>query len=279
MLNNKNVLISGGTGSLGNALVELIAKTYTPNKVIIFSRCEYKQYLMAQKYDFPWLRFFLGDVRDKDRIAEAVNGVDYVIHAAALKQIPATEYNPTEAVKTNITGSLNVIEACKQKDVKRAVLISTDKAVHPVNLYGATKLTAEKLFLAANSFNKTKFSFVRYGNVLNSRGSVIEKFLKLKEEGIHEFPITDERMTRFWITLEDAAQLVLNALKTKEPKIIPRLPSMRMIDVARAIDPDCTFKVIGIRPGEKIHEWLDEGYSSVGNTAWLTKAELLEKIS
>ncbi|KKM22425.1 hypothetical protein LCGC14_1625470 [marine sediment metagenome] len=278
MLNDKTVFLTGGTGSLGHALVELIAKKFTPRKVIIFSRDELKQHEMNQQYDFPWLRYFLGNVRDAKRVSDVMTGVDYVVHAAALKQIPSIEYNPTEGVKTNVTGTMNVIDACVANGVKKAVLISTDKAVHPVNLYGATKLTAEKLFLAANNFNKTRFSFVRYGNVLNSRGSVIEFFVKLKEQGVKEFPITDMIMTRFWITLEDAAELVLRALKSSEQKIIPRLPSMGMADVARAIDPGCTFKVIGVRPGEKLHEALDEGYSSDKNDVWLSAEELREKL-
>jgi UDP-N-acetylglucosamine 4,6-dehydratase len=278
MLTSKIILITGGTGSLGHAIVELIAKKFTPRKVIIFSRDELKQYEMNEQYDFPWLRFFLGNVRDAKRVSGVMAGVDYVVHAAALKQIPAIEYSPTEGVKTNVNGTMNVIDACIANDVKKAVLISTDKAVHPVNLYGATKLTAEKLFLAANSYHKTRFSFVRYGNVINSRGSVIELFMKLKRKGVREFPITDMKMTRFWITLEDAAQLVLNALKSNAQKIIPRLPSMEMADVARAIDPGCTFKVIGVRPGEKMYEMLDEDYSSDTNDDWLSSEELREKL-
>lgn len=277
MLNDKTVLLTGGTGSLGHALVELIAKKFTPRKVIIFSRDELKQHRMSQEYDHPWLRFFLGNVRDGKRLKDVTAGVDYVVHAAALKQIPIIEYNPTEAVKTNVNGTMNVIDACVANNVKKAVLISTDKACQPINLYGATKLTAEKLFLAANSYNKTRFSFVRYGNVLNSRGSVIELFLKLKRAGIRDFPITDVDMTRFWITLEEAAQLVLNALKSSATKIIPRLPSMKMTDVAYAIDMGCTFKIIGIRPGEKLHEALEEGYTSDKNEL-MTIKEFREKL-
>ncbi|KKM74066.1 hypothetical protein LCGC14_1404140, partial [marine sediment metagenome] len=213
----KKILISGGTGSLGNALVGKICTDYEPEKLIIFSRDEYKQKVMAEKFDYyPCLRFFLGDVRDSTRLKEVCRDVDIVIHAAALKQIPTLEYNPTEAIKTNVDGTVNIVEACIYCGVSKAVLISTDKAVNPVNLYGATKLCAEKVFLAANSFNKTKFSVVRYGNVLNSRGSVIEHFLKLKKAGIKEFPITDERMTRFWLTLEEASELVINSLSNGE---------------------------------------------------------------
>ena len=279
MLNEKTILITGGTGSLGHALIELIAKKFTPHKVIIFSRDELKQHQMNQQYDYPWLRFFLGNVRDGKRVSDVIAGVDYVVHAAALKQIPAIEYNPTEGVKTNVQGTMNVIEACVANDVKKAILISTDKAVHPVNLYGATKLCAEKLFVAANAYNKTRFSFVRYGNVLNSRGSVIELFLKLKAQGVREFPVTDLDMSRFWLTLEEAAGLVLRGLKSNLTKIIPRLPSMMMRDVAKAIDPHCVIKVTGVRPGEKIDEMLDEGYSSGTNDFWLTTKELRNKLN
>ena len=290
MLNNKKVLISGGTGSLGNALVGKICTDYKPEKLIIFSRDEYKQKLMAEKFDYyPCLRFFLGDVRDAKRLKEVCRDVDIVIHAAALKQIPTLEYCPTEAIKTNVNGTVNVVDACIACGVNKAVLISTDKAVNPVNLYGATKLCAEKIFLAANSFNKTKFSVIRYGNVLNSRGSVVEHFLKLKEQGIKEFPITDERMTRFWITLEEASSLVLSALNGQRfdngvsidiPNVyISSIPSMRIVDVARAIEPECTFKITGIRPGEKLHESLSPAYSSDKNGWWLTPEELRRKLN
>ena len=279
MLNNEKILITGGTGSLGNALVGKICTDYKPEKLIIFSRDEYKQKIMAEKFeDVPCLRFFLGDVRDLKRLKEVCQDVDIVIHAAALKQIPKLEYNPTEAIKTNVDGTVNVVEACIACGVDKAVLISTDKAVNPVNLYGATKLCAEKVFLAANSFNKTKFSVVRYGNVLNSRGSVIEHFLKLKEQGVKEFPITDERMTRFWITLEEASELVVSSLKNGELLTIPRIPSMKITDLARAIQPACTFKFIGIRDGEKMHESLKENYTSDTNEWWLTAEELRRKI-
>ena len=289
MLNNKKILIAGGTGSLGNALVEKM-RGYNIEKLIIFSRDEYKQKLMAEKFkDIPYLRFFLGDVRDIGRLKEVCRDVDIVIHAAALKQIPTLEYNPTEAIKTNVNGTVNVVEACIAYGVDKAVLISTDKAVNPINLYGATKLCAEKIFLAANSYNKTKFSVVRYGNVINSRGSVIEHFLKLKEKGIKEFPITDERMSRFWITLEEASSLVLSALNGQRfdngvsidiPNVyISSIPSMRIVDVARAIEPECTFKITGIRPGEKLHESLSPAYSSDTNGWWLTPEELRRKLN
>lgn len=298
MLNDKRILITGGTGSLGNALVEKFCAEYHPDKLIIFSRDEFKQSLMQKKYDYDCLRYFIGDVRDLRRLKQACNNVDIVIHAAALKQIPAIEYNPTEAVRTNIDGTVNVIEACIENNIKKAVFISTDKACSPINLYGATKLCAEKLWLAANSFNKTLFSVVRYGNVINSRGSVIEHFLKLKAEGIKEFPITDRRMTRFWITLEEAVKLVIGTLDMNWSKYpcIPHIPSMKITELAKAIEPDCTFKEIGIRPGEKLHEVLaakneqvhygygwsghqsNDTYTSDTNDQWMTKEELREKL-
>lgn len=277
-LDGAKILITGGTGSLGNALVDEIARLFKPHKVIIFSRDECKQHHMACKYEsLPWLRFLVGDVRDKDRLDWVARGADYVIHAAAMKQIPTCEYNPLEAIKTNITGSANVVEACLHNEIKRAVLVSTDKAFQPQNLYGATKMAAERLFLAANSYQKTQFRMIRYGNVLASRGSVVELFLNLKERGIHEFPITHPDMTRFWFTLPQAAQAVLMILtmpKGSAPIYIPRLPSMRTTDLAKAIDPDCTFKIIGRRPGEKLHEMLCDGYSSDRNSWFLTQNDL-----
>lgn len=280
MLNNKKILVTGGSGSLGHKLVERLCAEYRPDKLIIFSRDEYKQSLMQRQYDFDCLRYFIGDVRDLRRIKQVCKDVDVVIHAAALKQIPAMEYNPTEAIKTNVDGTVNVIEACLSDNVKKAVFVSTDKAVNPINLYGASKMCAEKLWLAANSFNKTHFTVVRYGNVINSRGSVIESFLKLKEKGIKEFPITDKRMTRFWITLEEAVDLITIALEGGEISnvYIPKVPSMTIVDVAKAIEPDCTFREIGIRPGEKLNESLTEDYHSDSNEWWMTPEELREKI-
>lgn len=250
------LLITGGTGSLGNKLVEYYHDKFS--KIIIYSRDEFKQFEMAKKYkDYDNVRFFIGDVRDKDRLKYACRGVDVVIHTAALKQVPAMEYNPIEAIKTNILGSSNVIESCIENDVKKAVLISTDKACQPVNLYGATKLAAEKLFISANNYNKTRFNCVRYGNVIGSRGSVIPTFIGLKDKGVTEFPITDLQMTRFWITLSQAVKLVDVALEDGKPEIyIPQIPSAKMTDIARYISPQCTFKEIGIRPGEKLHESL-----------------------
>ena len=277
-MNNKKILITGGSGSLGHKLVERICTEYSPDKLIIFSRDEYKQSLMQKQYDYDCLRYFIGDVRDLRRLRQVCMDVDIVIHAAALKRIPALEYNPTEAIRTNVDGTTNVMEACIADNVTKAVFISTDKAVNPVNLYGSTKLCAEKIWLAANSFNKTSFTVVRYGNVINSRGSVIELFLKLKAKGIKEFPITDKRMTRFWITLDEAVDLIFLALEGGKKLNIPTVPSMTICDVARAIDPDCTFKEIGIRPGEKMHEILDKGYTSDTNEDWMTAEELREKV-
>lgn len=277
-LDNSVVLISGGTGSLGNELVNQINQFYKPKKVIIYSRDELKQSQMAAKYkDIEWLRFFIGDVRDYDRLLWSCNEVDYVIHAAAMKRIQACEYAPLEAIKTNIIGSSNVVRACIEKNVKRAVLVSTDKSPDAKNLYGATKFAAEKLFIAANSYNRTRFRLIRYGNVLGSRGSVAELFLKLKSQGIKEFPITSPECTRFWITIEQAAQAVMTIVTAPDnsaPIYIPKLPSMKITDLARAIEPDCTFKFIGLTPGEKIHEKLCDGYTSDKNDWWLTAEDV-----
>jgi len=262
MLNNKVVLITGGTGSFGQAFTKIILERYKPKKVIIFSRDEFKQHEMAKHFSKREhnIRFFLGDIRDKDRLERAFDGVDYVVHAAALKQVPALEYNPMEAVKTNVLGANNIVEAALNKNVKRVVALSTDKAVNPINLYGATKLVAEKIFIDANAYGggRTDFSVVRYGNVIASRGSVIELFLDLKNKGISEFPITDERMTRFWMTINQSVELVIKALEeTKGGEIfVPRIPSMKLVDLARAIDLKCVFRITKIRAGEKMHEVL-----------------------
>jgi UDP-N-acetylglucosamine 4,6-dehydratase/5-epimerase len=262
MLNNKVVLITGGTGSFGHKFTEIVLKRYKPEKLIIFSRDEFKQYEMAKIFPiekYP-IRYFLGDIRDRYRLCRAFEGVDYVIHVAALKQVPALEYNPTEAVKTNVLGADNIIDAAIEANIKKVIVLSTDKAVNPVNLYGATKLVAEKLFVAARDYagGRVKFSVVRFGNVLASRGSVIPIFLSLKKQGIKEFPITDARMTRFWMLLEEAVEFVLKTLAVAEggEVFVPKIPSMKIGDLARAIDPTCTFKIVGIRPGEKIHETL-----------------------
>jgi UDP-N-acetylglucosamine 4,6-dehydratase (inverting) len=262
MLNDKTILVTGGTGSFGNRFIWRILTEFKPRKVIIYSRDEYKQYIMKQKMSkfSDELRFFLGDIRDKDRLYRAFEEVDYVIHAAALKQVPALEYNPTEAVKTNVIGADNIVDAAIDRNVEKVVAISTDKAVNPINLYGASKLVAEKIFIAANAYagGRVKFSVVRYGNVVGSRGSVVPFFMELKNKGQKEFPITDERMTRFWITLDEGVDLVLKALECCQggETFVPKIPSMRITDLARAIEPKCRFKFIGIRPGEKLHEVL-----------------------
>ncbi len=249
----KTILITGGTGSLGKKLTERILKC-KPKKLIIFSRDEFKQSEMMKDFSEP--RYFLGDVRDLSRLNQALAGVDYVVHAAALKQVPALEYNPEEAIKTNVQGSMNVISACNDNGIKQCVFVSTDKAVNPVNLYGATKLCAEKLFLAANAYNKTKFVCVRYGNVIGSRGSVIPIFQKLIATG-KKVPITSPDMTRFWLTLDEAVNLVMLGLEVQQGCIlVPRAMAMKITDVARALMPDCEFEIIGVRPGEKIHESL-----------------------
>ncbi len=262
MLDGKTILVTGGTGSFGHKFIEKVLENYKPKKVIVYSRDEFKQYKMQQRFA-KWdeqLRFFLGDVRDEPRLRIAFEGVDYVIHAAALKQVPALEYNPMEAVKTNVMGAENIISAALNKGVKKVIALSTDKAVNPANLYGATKLVAEKVFIAANAFGggRTRFSAVRYGNVMGSRGSVIPLFVKFKNDGVTEFPITDDKMTRFWITLEQAVELVMTALKETEggEVFVPDIPSMKVTDLAKAISPNCTFRITGIRPGEKLHESL-----------------------
>jgi len=263
MLNGKTILVTGGTGFFGRKFAEIILNNYKLAKLIIFSRDEFKQHEMAKVFPtskYPEIRYFLGDVRDRDRLYRAFDGVDYVIHAAALKQVPALEYNPTEAVKTNIIGADNIVDAAIDRGVNKVIALSTDKAVNPINLYGATKLAAEKIFIAANAYagGKVSFSVVRYGNVVGSRGSVIPLYLNLKRQGKKEFPVTDERMTRFWIKLEQGVDLVIKALEeTVGGEIfVPKIPSMRIVDLAKAIEPKCTFKSIGIRPGEKIHETL-----------------------
>ena len=260
MLNNKRILITGGTGSFGKKCTEVILRRYSPKKLIIFSRDELKQFEMAQQFPetkHDCIRFFIGDVRDKERLNRAFQRVDYVIHAAALKQVPAAEYNPFEAVKTNILGAQNVINVAIDKKVKRVIALSTDKAANPINLYGATKLCSDKLFIAGNAYvgrDDTRFSVVRYGNVLGSRGSVIPFFLKKRETGI--LPITDANMTRFWISLEHSVNFVLQNLEQMigGELFVPKIPSMNMMDLAKAIAPECKTEVIGIRPGEKLHE-------------------------
>jgi UDP-N-acetylglucosamine 4,6-dehydratase/5-epimerase len=255
-LRNQTVLVTGGTGSFGKKFVKKILE-YDVKKVIVFSRDELKQYEMAQEYTDPRIRFFIGDVRDKERLYRAFDGVDYVVHAAAMKQVPACEYNPFEAVKTNIYGAQNIIEAAIDRGVKRVIALSTDKAAAPINLYGATKLASDKLFVAANSYvgeKDTRFAVVRYGNVVGSRGSVVPFFKKMAATG--KLPITDERMTRFWITLDQGVQFVINSLaRMKGGEIfVPKIPSMKVVDLAKAIAPEAEIETIGIRPGEKLHE-------------------------
>lgn len=256
-MDGKTILVTGGTGSFGKNFVKRVLHSYSPEKVIVFSRDELKQYEMAQQYNDPRMRFFIGDVRDKDRLYRAFFGVDIVVHAAALKQVPAAEYNPIEAIKTNILGAQNIIEAAIDVGVSKVIALSTDKAANPINLYGATKLCADKLFVAGNSYagkRKTRFSVVRYGNVVGSRGSVIPLFKKMKKTGT--LTITDSRMTRFWITIDQAVQFVIDSLERMQGGeiFVPKIPSMKMMDLAKAIAPDCSHKVVGIRPGEKLHE-------------------------
>lgn len=263
MLNNKTILITGGTGSFGHQFVSYVLEHYEPKKVIIYSRDEYKQFVMQNEYkDHPQvdkLRFFIGDVRDKDRLYRAFDGVDYVVHAAALKQVPACEYNPMEAVKTNINGAMNVVDAALDCGVKRVVALSTDKSVNPINLYGGTKLVSDKLFIAANAYAGYKdvnFSVVRYGNVAGSRGSVIPFFRNIIENGGTALPITDYRMTRFWISLEEGVQLVIKALAEAKggETFISKIPSFKITDLAQAMLPGCEMPEVGIREGEKLHE-------------------------
>lgn len=261
MLNNKSILITGGTGSLGKALTKRIFEIW-PNvkRLVIFSRDEQKQFEMAQQYPedtYPQIRFFIGDVRDKDRLIRACKGIDYVIHAAAMKHVPIAEYNPDECIKTNVNGAQNVIDACLQTNVQRVVALSTDKACAPINLYGATKLVSDKLFVAANNIkgdNPITFSVVRYGNVMGSNGSVIPFFLKKRRTGV--LPITDPNMTRFNISLDGGVDMVMHALEHAwgGEIFIPKIPSYKILDVATAIGPDCKHSVVGIRPGEKVHE-------------------------
>lgn len=261
MLNNKTILVTGGTGSFGKCFARYVLTHYEPKKIIIYSRDEFKQWVMADEFREyeDKLRFFIGDVRDVARLKRACEGVDYIIHAAALKQVPACEYNPNEAIKTNIHGAMNVIDAALDCGVSRVVALSTDKAVNPVNLYGGTKLVSDKLFVAANAYAGAKdinFSIVRYGNVAGSRGSVIPVFRKVIEEGKTELPVTDVRMTRFWISLTQGVELVIKALTEAKggETFISKIPSFKVTDLAEAMLPGCTIKETGIRPGEKLHE-------------------------
>jgi UDP-N-acetylglucosamine 4,6-dehydratase len=253
----RSVLVTGGTGSFGTTFVDVALRLLQPRRLIVFSRDELKQSEMAKRFSHPSLRFFVGDVRDRDRLQRAMHGVDIVIHAAALKQVPACEYNPFEAVKTNVVGANNVIEAAIDQGVERVMALSTDKAVNPVNIYGATKLCAEKLFVQGNSYAgglKTRMAVVRYGNVVGSRGSVIPIFLEQRDNG--QLTITDERMTRFWLTLEQGVRFVIGCIERMQGGeiFVPKIPSVRVVDLARAMAPSLRHRVVGIRPGEKLHE-------------------------
>lgn len=296
MLNNKTILITGGTGSFGKKFLEMIFAQYTPKKVIIYSRDEFKQSVMQTEYsgkvDMKRVRFFIGDVRDRDRLYRAFEGVDYVIHAAAMKQVPTCEYNPMEAIKTNIHGAQNVIDAALDKGVKKVVALSTDKAVNPINLYGGTKLVSDKLFIAANAYSGEKgtiFSVVRYGNVAGSRGSVIPIWQNIIDNGGKELGVTDMRMTRFWITLRQGVELVFKAMEESKggETYISKIPSFHIGDLAKAMLPDCTIKEIGIREGEKLHEVMvtkddsrstyeyDKHYIVYPNYNWVEKENIM----
>lgn len=319
MIDGMNVLLTGGTGSFGKKFTSIVLDRYNIKKLIVLSRDELKQSQMKAEFNNSRLRFFIGDVRDKERLYRAFDGVDIIIHAAALKRVPECEYNPFEAIKTNVIGAQNIINAAIDRGVKRIVALSTDKAANPINLYGATKLCSDKLFIAGNSYaggQDTRFAVVRYGNVMGSRGSVIPFFQQMKETG--KIPITDPRMTRFWITLEDGVEMVLTALEKMQGGeiFVPKIPSMKITDLAQAIAPDCQQEAVGIRPGEKLHEamitradarhtlefrdyyiiqpefnWWDSSnhrdgkplpdgfeYTSDKNKQWLTIEEMQEKI-
>lgn len=258
MFDNSSILVTGGTGSFGHTFIPMLLERYNPKRVIIFSRDEMKQWEMAKKFDNdPRVRFFIGDVRDRERVYRALDGVDFVVHAAATKIVPTAEYNPFECVKTNVQGAMNLIDACIDKGVKKVVALSTDKASSPINLYGATKLTSDKLFVAGNSYaggHETRFSVVRYGNVMGSRGSVIPFFMSIRDKGT--LPITDDRMTRFMISLEQGVELVWHAFNDMEGGeiYVKKIPSMNVRDLARVIAPEAKQEVVGIRPGEKLHE-------------------------
>ena len=263
MLNNKNILITGGTGSFGNLFVETVLKQFKPKKLIIFSRDELKQSLMTQKFHpekYKCMRYFIGDVRDLDRLTLAMQGVDYVVHAAALKQVNIAEYNPLECINTNIGGAENVVKAALSANVLKIIALSTDKASDPINLYGATKLTSDKIFVSANNIvgdiHRTRFAVVRYGNVAGSRGSVVQIFKKLIEQGSKELPITNDKMTRFWITLNHAVEFVLKSFERMQGGeiFVPKIPSIKLLDLAKAMAPKFNHRIIGIRPGEKLHE-------------------------
>jgi UDP-N-acetylglucosamine 4,6-dehydratase len=271
MLNDQSILITGGTGSFGHQYVRTILERYKPRRVVVFSRDELKQYEMQQLFNGPEMRYFIGDVRDYERLHQAMSGIDYVIHAAALKQVPAAEYNPFECIKTNIHGAQNVINAAVANGVKKVIALSTDKAANPINLYGATKLASDKLFVAANNIvgdHKTRFAVVRYGNVVGSRGSVVPFFKKTLATGAKELPVTDVQMTRFWIQLQEGVDFVLkNFTRMHGGEIfVPKIPSMRILDLVEAMAPGIKVKIVGIRPGEKLHETMvpaDDSHNSL----------------
>jgi UDP-N-acetylglucosamine 4,6-dehydratase len=259
MFDDKSILITGGTGSFGQQYVDTLLRRYKPKRLVILSRDELKQYEMQQKFNDPIMRYFLGDVRDADRLKQAMRGIDYVIHAAAIKHVPAAEYNPMECIKTNIHGAQNVIEAALENNVEKVIALSTDKAAIPINLYGATKLASDKLFVAANNIagsRQTRFAVVRYGNVVGSRGSVVPFFKQLIKEGVTSLPITDTRMTRFWITLKQGVDFVLKNFQRMHGGeiFVPKIPSMHLTDLAESLQPGIDTHIIGIRPGEKLHE-------------------------
>jgi UDP-N-acetylglucosamine 4,6-dehydratase/5-epimerase len=259
MFDGKSVLITGGTGSFGRRFVATLLANYKPRKIAVYSRDELKQFEMQQEFNAPAMRYFLGDVRDGARLVQAMQGMDYVVHAAALKQVPAAEYNPMECIKTNIHGAENVIHAALACEVEKVIALSTDKAANPINLYGATKLVSDKLFVAANNTaggHRTRFSVVRYGNVVGSRGSVVPFFRKLLDDGVRKLPVTDPRMTRFWITLDQGVEFVVRNFKRMHGGeiFVPKIPSMRITDLVEAMTPGMPTEIIGIRPGEKLHE-------------------------
>lgn len=283
MLENSSILITGGTGSFGNTFVPMTLAKYNPKKIVIFSRDEMKQWEMAKRFgDDPRVRFFIGDVRDRERLYRALDGIDYVVHAAATKIVPTAEYNPFECIKTNINGAMNIIDACIDQRVKRVVALSTDKASSPANLYGATKLASDKLFVAGNSYaggHDTRFAVVRYGNVMGSRGSVIPFFLSIKDKGV--LPITDERMTRFMITLEQGVDLVWHAFEDMEggEVYVKKIPSMKVTELARTVAPGCKLEFVGIRPGEKLHEQMISAEDSYYTYAYDEHYKILPAIN
>lgn len=283
MFNDKSILITGGTGSFGHTFVPMLLARFNPRRVIIFSRDEMKQWEMAKKFEGdPRVRFFIGDVRDRDRLYRALDDVDYVVHAAATKIVPTAEYNPFECIKTNVIGAMNLVDACIDKGVKKLVALSTDKASSPTNLYGATKLTSDKLFVAGNHYaghTHTRFAVVRYGNVMGSRGSVIPFFMSLRDKGV--LPITDERMTRFMISLEEGVELVWHAFEDMEGGeiYVKKIPSMKVTDLAKVIAPDAKQEIVGIRPGEKLHEQMISAEDSYCTYEYAEHFKILPQIN